>query len=377
MYIFADCHIGANRRNKFHHRKGFEAWKSMVLDAVEKANGKESIVFAGDLWDSDRPTPQDLVLVKETLEEGISNLPDKIVSYVIIPGNHDRVTVDGYCAADILHDNLNEDSNNYTIFTTSEEWHNRYDDECWYYFIPYSADILEELKKVSNSVGFNKRSGKAVLISHFTTKEMNPFAGIISEDDPVFDPFDVVILGDCHIAYDNGKFHTTGSTYMFNVDEMYSKKCVPGYIHIDDNTGEVTRFSYKGLKPVIIDSEDEAIDDEQLYLIVTSEVINVSKPNVFVKYRPKTTTDEDNGTEITESVEIRSINKDKVFEIMYPELDDSERRILKMYANGEIDIEDVITGKMIQVHDNTGSQISEIELQAELDGLLSDDNFDV
>lgn len=375
MYIFADCHIGANRRNKFHHRKGFEAWRSMVLEAVQKANGEEVIMFAGDLWDSDRPTPQDLILVKETLEEGILSLPNQLVSYYFIPGNHDRLTLDGVCAANIFDENI-ENSTTHTVYTEYKlNWKNRYDDNMEYCFLPYSADILEKLKEISDSYKKHK-TGRVCLISHFTTKEMNPFAGIISEEDPVLDPFDVVILGDCHIVYDNGKFHTTGSTYMFNVDEMYSKRCIPGYIHIDDNTGEVTRFSYEGLKPIIIDSEDEAIDDEQLYLIVTSEVINVSKPNVFVKYRPKTTED-DNGIEITESVEIRSINKDKVFEIMYPELDEFERRTIKMYANGEIDIEDVITGRMIQVHDNTGTRISEIELNAEIEGLLSDDEFDV
>ena len=373
MYVFGDCHIGANRRNKFHHRKGFEAWQSMALEAVEKANGEEVVTFAGDLWDSDRPTPQDLVLVKETLESGISSLPDKLVSYVIIPGNHDRVTVDGYCAADILHDNLNDISNNYMIYTTSEEWHNRYDDECWYYFVPYSANILEELKTVSDSLKVNKRSGKACLISHFTTKEMNPFAGIISEDDPVFEPFDVVVLGDCHINYDNKKFHTTGSTYMFNVDEMYSNRCIPSYVHIDDNTGEVTRFKFEGMKPIIIDNEDEATDDDQLYLIVTSEVINVTKPNVFVKFKPKSTEDTDE-LEINESVEIRSINKDRVFEIMYPELDENERRLLKMYVNGEIEITDVINNEALRVVDRT-NQITEVELNAELEGILNEEDF--
>ena len=371
MYVFGDCHIGANRRNKFHHRKGFDAWQSMVLDAVEKANGEEVVTFAGDLWDSDRPTPQDLVLVKETLESGISSLPDKLVSYVIIPGNHDRVTVDGYCAADILHDNLNENLNNYMIYTTSEEWYNKRDDEVWYYFVPYSANILEELKKVSDSLKVNKRSGKACLISHLTTKEMNPFAGIISEDDPVFEPFDVVVLGDCHINYDNKKFHTTGSTFMFNVDEMYSKKCIPSYLHIDDNTGEVTRVKFEGMKPIIIDNEDEATDDDQLYLIVTSEVINVTKPNVFVKFKPKSTEDTDE-LEINESVEIRSINKDRVFEIMYPELDENERRLLKMYVNGEIEITDVINNEALRVVDRT-NQLSEVELQAEMDGFMEDE----
>jgi hypothetical protein len=161
---------------------------------------------------------------------------------------------------------------------------------------------------------------------------------------------------------------------MFNVDEMYSKKCIPSYIHIDDNTGIVKRFTFKNMKPVIINSEDEAVDDETLYLIVTSEVINVTKPNVFVKYRPKAS-DEDS-VEITESVEIKSINKDRVFEIMYPELTNDERRVLKMYVNNEIEIEDVISNKFIHVVDKTGSvQVTEVELDAELEGLLNEEDF--
>ena len=231
MYVFGDNHIGANRRNKFHHRKGFEAWREMVLEAVQKAHGSECVMFAGDLWDSDRPTPQDLVLVKETLEEGIKSLPNEVVSYLIIPGNHDRVTIDGVCAANILDENLEEFTTNYKIYTDFEtNWKNRYDDKVMYCFLPYSADILDKLKVVSDYIKKRIVEGSigdehVVLISHFTTKEMNPFAGIVSEYDPVFEPFDTVVLGDCHVVYDNGKFHTTGSSYMFNVDEMYSKKC--------------------------------------------------------------------------------------------------------------------------------------------------------
>lgn len=380
MYIFGDCHIGANRRNKFHHRKGYETWNYLVRETSRYSND-EAIMFAGDLWDSDRPTPYDLVLVKETLENIITDNPRS--RFMFIPGNHDRINIDGVCAANIFDENLCDidmTTPKYFVFTEGyTNWREGPvdDSSTVYCFLPYSADILEKLKELSDKVKKQIVEGKynenhIVLISHFTTKEMNPFAGIISEYDEVFNPFDVVVLGDCHIVYDNGKFHTTGSTYMFNVDEMNSKRCIPSFVHIDDITGEFNRYEYPEFKPTVIDDESEAVDDNTLYLIISSEVINVTKPNVFVKYKPNKDT-EDDSVELNESVEIKSINKDKVFEIMYPELNENERKLIKMFANGEIEIQDVIDGKIVTVVGR--NEVSEVELEAELEGLLNEEGF--
>lgn len=377
MFIFGDCHIGSNRRNKWLYKKAIDTWENMVMEIARNPNYRnETIVFAGDLWDSDRPTPKDFMVVKNAIDT-ITGRYNEYLNMVMIPGNHDRVGIDGVCAADVFSDDweIGTDKKNIVVFNMPFEKWTEYSNEksIQYYFLPYSADILEQLKEISESAKkyvLENPDEQLVLVSHFTTKEMNPFAGIISEYDNAFAPFDLVILGDCHICYDSGKFHTTGSTYMFNVDEMNSKKCIPSYLHVDGL--KVNRITFPELKPQIIDSEDEATDDEQLYLIIGNEVINVTKPNVFVKYKPNKDTD-DSSVELTESVEIRSINKDKVFEIMYPELDESERRLIKMYANGEIEIEDVVNGNTIVVKGREG--ITSVELDAELEGLLNEEEF--
>ena len=379
MFIFGDCHIGSNRRNKWLYKKAIDVWENMVMEVAKNPDNYHStIVFAGDLWDSDRPTPKDFMVVKNVID-GITGGYNEYLNMVMIPGNHDRVGLDGFCAADVFSDDweIGSDKKNIVVFDKPfSEW-TEYDKstgkKIQYYFLPYSADILEKLQEISNEAKeyiIKNPDDATVLVSHFTTKEMNPFAGIISEYESVFNPFDLVILGDCHICYDSGKFHTTGSTYMFNVDEMNSKKCIPSYLQVDGL--DVKRVTFPELKPKIIDTEDEAVDDNQLYLIVSPEVINVSKPNVFVKY--KLNKDNDDSVELNETVEIKSINKDRVFEIMYPDLDESERRLIKMFANYEIEIQDVINNEPMLVVDRT-NQLTEVELEAELEGLLNEEDF--
>ena len=377
MYIFGDCHIGSNRRNKWLYKKAINVWKNMVEDVFDTQmhNERETVVFAGDLWDSDRPTPNDFMVVKDTFDT-ILNQYDEYATLVLLPGNHDRVGLDGVCPADIFNDNYAENRVKKSIFSmpqVTKGWdeYGSNGNKVHYHYLPYSADIIEKLGCLSRDIKDRYSDCPNVLISHFTTKDMNVFAGIISEDDPVFDPFDVVILGDCHICYDNGRFHSTGSTFMFNVDEMYSKRCIPSYVHIDNSNLKVERITHKELKPTIINDETEAIDDDTLYLIVSEEVINTNKPNVFVKY--KHVSDDGKEVELNE-VEIKSINKEKVFEIMYPDLTEIERRLVKMYANGEIEIMDVVNNEKIHVVDRT-NQLSEIELEAEVEGLLNEEVF--
>jgi hypothetical protein len=158
---------------------------------------------------------------------------------------------------------------------------------------------------------------------------------------------------------------------MFNVDELYSKNCIPSYIEIDPETGSISRCTYPEMKPVIINSEDEAIDDNTMYLIISNEAITVNKPNVFVKYKLANTLVEGD-SHVDDIIELGSINKDKIFNVMFPELSDNERRILRMYANSEIQLVDVITGNVMQIVNKTRKEhlISEVELDAEMEGLL-------
>ena len=230
------------------------------------------------------------------------------------------------------------------------------------------ASVIKELVENDN---FN---GNKILVSHFTTIDQNKFAGIVEEDAHVFDPFDAIISGDCHICYDSGRFHTTGSSYMFNVDELYSKNCIPSYVEVNPETGSINRHTYPEMKPILIDSEEEAIDDNKMYLIVSSEAVTITKPNVFLKYKPVNLTEGTSEELDLDSVEIKSVNQDKIFGLMFPELSDDERMKLKMFAKGEIEVLDVISGIKIPVVDRT-NQISEVDLNAEMEGLIDKEDF--
>ena len=387
IYILGDCHIGANRRNKMYAQKIRDTWAYIVKDIAkthrERFGDKDAItyVFAGDLWDSDNPRPSDLLCVKDTLNSIRMDNPNQI-NFILIPGNHDRVNIDGVCPASLFKEEYEkplygyEDSiviieelkrDFFISYNTYTEANTRL------YLIPYSGMLLGDLLDVKELVKEDNFNGNKVLISHFTTIEQNKFAGIVEEDAHVFDVYDSIIAGDCHTCYDRNRFHTTGSTYMFNVDEMYSKNCIPSYIELDPNSGKITRHSYTEMKPIIINSEDEAINDNTMYLIVSTEAITVSKPNVFVKYKLSNNLTENE--DIDEIVEIKSVNKDKIFGIMFPELSENERMLLKMFTKGEIEVLDVISGLKLPVIDRT-DQISEVDLNAEMEGLIDkEDDF--
>ena len=106
MFIFGDCHIGSNRRNKWLYKKAIDVWENMVMDiAKDPDNYHSTIVFAGDLWDSDRPTQKDFMVVKNVID-GIVGSYNEYLNMIMIPGNHDRVGLDGICAADMFSDDI-------------------------------------------------------------------------------------------------------------------------------------------------------------------------------------------------------------------------------------------------------------------------------
>jgi len=388
IYIMGDCHIGANRRNKMYAQKIRDSWAYIVKDIAkthrERFGDHDAItyVFAGDLWDSDNPRPNDLLWVKDTLNSIRINNPNEI-RFILIPGNHDRISIDGVCPASIFKEEYEKSLYAAESYTIIEELrrdffisYNSYTEaNTRLYLIPYSGMLLADLLEVKELVENDNFKGNKILVSHFTTIDQNKFAGIVEEDAHVFDPYDVIIAGDCHICYDRGRFHTTGSSYMFNVDELYSKNCIPSYVEVNPETGSINRHTYPEMKPILIDSEEEAIDDDKMYLIVSSEAVAITKPNVFLKYKPVNLTEGTSEELDLDSVEIKSVNQDKIFGLMFPELSDDERMKLKMFAKGEIEVLDVISGIKIPVVDRT-NQISEVDLNAEMEGLIDkEDDF--
>lgn len=349
MYVFGDNHIGVSRRNNWYYNKVKE-----VFSEILSKNRKEVTVFAGDLWDCDTPRPIDLLFVKDILSEEFET--SKVY---IIPGNHDRICVDKTCAGEVLS------SSHIQVFKSLTIIDSEINNTLRFFFLPYSATMIEELREYIDTKGEWKEHN--ILISHFSLQEANPYAGIISEKDPVFKPFEAVILGDTHSCYDNGKFHTTGSTYFCNVDEMYSKKCIPSLIHINESTCTIDRISYPEYKPEIIESEEEAVDDSKLYLIVSNETITTTKPNVFVKYKVSKK-DEENVLRIEESISLQGgINKDKFFELIFPDMNQFKRNKLKAFESGNIDLEE-----LLDESDTISTVLSKTETEAIFNGMLEE-----
>lgn len=342
-----DCHIGAHRRNKWMYNKVFEVWCD-TLDMISEIYSETGLVIAGDLWDSETPRPLDFIEVKNGLYKYMDcNNTNK--SVFVIPGNHDRICIDGACAANVLTDMA--DDGNISVITEMRTVESS-NGKIMFHFLPYTSDMIEILKEWVTNGGNFEDNHKHVLIGHFSLIEANSYAGIISEANPVFENFDMVVLGDTHMCYDHGKFHTTGTLYFNNVDEMASKTCIPSFLVIDETDCTVERKKINRLKPIIISNEEEAEDPERLYLIVSNEPLTITKSNVFVKYKLDDIIAE--SLKIDESVIIANgIDKNQFFEITYPDMDPKRRGLLKDYESGRIELDEMISGNQKEASNST------------------------
>lgn len=276
--ICSDLHIGRGKKSQVLYRSGFEKAFEYIIDVVyppeepdhESGGFKETnnLIVAGDLFEKANPSPSEYRVVLN----GLSYLKSDNFKYVIIPGNHDYILSDGYSAVDVLETYCKHDR------VYESNYYFNYYDKVVYHFVPFSHDMGDVIKNIV--IPEHLKDKKHYLISHFSTIQMSPYAGIFDETDPMFDKFDKVIVGDYHSAYENGKFITCGSTFYWNVDEMLNNK--PSYLVVDDSTGDIKREYIKNIpEVVVIANEEEAVDDTKLYVIVDNVIS--TKPNVFIK----------------------------------------------------------------------------------------------
>jgi len=319
MIITADNHMGAGRRRSATLRMMFYKAFAKFLEHCEQTySPDEIIVVAGDCFDTAEPRPGEYTLVQDIL--GKYRKQKKI----FIPGNHDNVLADGISAIDVL-----SECPNVQIQTSPISF-----EHCGKRFslLPVSANMFDLMRTMKPA---------DVLISHFGTNQMSYFAGVIDEEDEVFQKFQKVILGDIHTNYHSPdrKFWTTGATYYCKINEMLNNKA--SYLYLNDETLEVRRVLLTDVDPIftveVITSEDEALDSERMYVLYGDKQAN--KPNILVYNRIVETSAPEGVAEVQHStIAEESFTLDSfVSTFLKDVLPERDRLLVVQLAKGEID----------------------------------------
>jgi hypothetical protein len=319
MHIFADAHIGVNKRNKLLYLKSFRHFATIMVSTI-----KSGTVFnLGDLWDTVAPKPSEYNFVQDI----IHRLGENICWYGI-PGNHDMIQEDNSCAWDVI---LRSKKNVTAIKTPTEVIVGKHK----VFVVPYFVGMLDAIKEYTGDA--------KILFSHFSTYQMNYFAGIVDETDPMFDKFDLIVTGDTHANYDNGKWHTCGSTYFCKVDEMVSPNCVPSILYFDENANDIAstfkRLTFPSFKPKIITSEEEAVDDDLIYVMISDNIS--SKPNIICKRLQEIDADDDSSSDMLVE-HVGSVTFDSLIDVSYPNMSVENKNKLKMFCNRQMSVDELL-----------------------------------
>jgi hypothetical protein len=313
MIILADIHLGASRRHPLQYNKFFSSF-DYVLQKCEEMN-ESNIVIAGDLFDISCPEPYEYITVRNILRK------HSTLSYYVIPGNHDLITTKNFCASEVI------ETPNFYVITKPQLLEIEHEPM---YFVPFSGNIITDIKDCPFK--------DIILISHLSVIEANAYAGIASESDEIFNTYSLVIIGDSHMSYDHGKFHTIGTTFYCNVDEMLNN--VSQCLKLTDH--KLSRICFNELRIPIITSIEEAIDDNQIY--VMESTTPSTKSNVYVKYRIDKLV-ESKIEDTTDSVPDigTTSNKGELLEYCLQNINDTTiKKCIKSFVTGEVSSEQFI-----------------------------------
>ena len=336
MFIFADAHLGLDRRNKVLYKESLASF-IYVMNKLYNEHIKDNIVHIfnnGDLWDTSCPKPLEYVVVQKTIKKLIQQHPNIVLHFHSIPGNHDLILPDKTSACDVL-EGIESANINIHIYKQAKEitigLHK-------IFIVPYSVGMLEEIE--------NYKGDAKILFSHFSTNQMNMFAGIVDETHPMFKKFNLIITGDTHAVYSskNKKFHTCGSLYFSKVDEMTSPNCIPSVIYLDEHSNKIetslNRISFPELKPTIITKEEEAVDDNKIYVMITDDMVN--KNNIVCQSLSKNIKEDVEQTDVEEMEYVENITFDMLIDKAYKNLEPMDRQNLKKFCNRQISIEELL-----------------------------------
>ncbi len=315
--VTGDNHLGIGYRNKVYYRKAFYNFR-YILNSPEIEG--EDLIIAGDLFEYAQPSPNDYIEAKEIL----SNCKAKNI--FVIPGNHDKILPENdACAAKVLEEKMKDDKRIIAVDKPLEYGN--------FLMVPYSYNMFDYIRDYDGPC--------KILVSHFSTFENHAFAGSISENDEMFNKFDLVIIGDTHDNIDKEKFVTSGATFYRDVDEML--RVVPAFVKVDGATAKYKRITFPELTVTKINDFVEAIDDDKLYVIVTNELTD--KNNIFVK-RPKNKNSKNNSniTEEIEKIDIHNnfIGIDYLIDNVLKDKESSLKEKIKQFIRGDIDIDRLI-----------------------------------
>lgn len=351
MIIFGDVHVGNGRRKPLLNEKMFSALDHMLTEIennrFELTPGTENTRFiAGDTFEYNTPLPSEYLKLLNIIA-----VKHKNSKWSMIPGNHDSIMPDGFCAIEALVGyevllnkdtsvvNNEQNSSNLSAFVKPTEYRVG---NSKILLLPYFHEMFDYLRKYSGDCN--------ILVSHFSTYQSHGFAGIIDESDSVFDKFDAVIIGDTHNCYDNGKFHTTGATFFRNVDEMNSETNIPSCIYIDETADNpvstIRRLEFPELKPPVITQLEDAEDENKIYILRTTENITHTH-NVFVKQIRETQAEElgeKENEDVLYDIDINSVTVENLLDTIFPELDSAKMSKLKKFAVGQTDALDLCDG---------------------------------
>lgn len=264
--IIGDVHLGAKNKYKLYYNEIFNVFEHIVNHLK---NQNIPLIIAGDLFDTSEPDPQTIVNCMRILNYDQFDEENIDIQCIIIPGNHDLILPSSYCAADILNQNSR-------IYIAKHIYKD--DGLC---IIPYSSKLKEDISEHNGEV----------LISHFSTNQMSPYAGIFDETDHIFDNYNKIIVGDYHAPYisKDKKVYATCSLFPLNVDEMISFKKRDfklRYVVIyDDYSIGIETLDYDSKILNFVDNVDDIKDTEKfINILITDNNDDIIKEkNILIK----------------------------------------------------------------------------------------------
>jgi len=338
LFIFADAHQGAGGRNKVLYNSILAGFKHIIntMDDIDrKMMVSRSMRFnLADLWDSNMPSPMEYIHVHSALvKENCSN----IVEYYGIPGNHDKINLNGNFAWEIMClSSLHNE--NYKFYAFDKPSEVMLPNGKIVLMLPFIPDMFEQLA--------NYKGNATILFGHFSTFQSHHFAGMIDERDEVFKRFELVIHGDTHECYDSGKFHTTGSMGCFKIDEMIGKKCIPSILYMDENSPNMVntlkRITFPEFKPTIIEKEEDAVDETKIYIMISDTPS--TKANIIVKAPDLENLEESDSAEI-QQLSTSNVTIASLIEATFPELEKEKREKLRRFCERNIDVDELVSEK--------------------------------
>jgi DNA repair exonuclease SbcCD nuclease subunit len=326
LITIGDVHLGAKNKYSLYFNAFFEAFDEILKVIKEDC---DILVIAGDLFHNAEPDPATITKAQSLIDCFVHH--DNRFIY-ILPGNHDIILPTGYCAADTLDvfPGFVEVVHTPRTFTYHSDK---------YVLIPYSEKLKEDI--ADNSGDY--------LISHFSTKQMSPYAGIFDEDDPIFDNYENIIVGDYHSCYRSSKFISTGSTFPVTVDECLNKN---GHIYYsrsgDSNEPDILPAPlYPDIINIIKDSDEIKNTEETInVLLIDNDEFMVSNKNILIK---RTTQTENKLVEgLTTDIEIseESLTTTQIINMILddiPELSYDDKKYVLDTILGLSDIEQVVS----------------------------------